>query len=280
MSHDPPDEHDLGLAHDLPTLLNRRHALGLLSGAGLAAALSACGLSRFSDYEPSEAPGGGVPRDAPRPSVQVEKGEIPQETGGPFPADGSNGRNVLNQSGIVRSDITGSFGAAKGVAKGVPTTIALTLLNQRDGRTKPFRGAAIYLWQCDSQGRYSLYHPELTGENYLRGVQVADRRGRVTFRSIYPAAYRGRWPHIHFEVFKSEKSAVRARDPLRTSQIALPEKACRQVYASEGYELSRANFQQKGLAHDTVFRDGYDLQMATVTGSVRKGLRIALEMAI
>jgi hypothetical protein len=29
-----PDEHDLGLSHDLPTLLNRRRALGLLSGAG------------------------------------------------------------------------------------------------------------------------------------------------------------------------------------------------------------------------------------------------------
>ena len=28
MNHDGPDEHDLGLVHDLPALLNRRRALG------------------------------------------------------------------------------------------------------------------------------------------------------------------------------------------------------------------------------------------------------------
>ena len=40
--NDELHDHDLGLSHDLPTLLNRRRALGLLSGAGLAAALAAC----------------------------------------------------------------------------------------------------------------------------------------------------------------------------------------------------------------------------------------------
>src|SRR4051812_14728473 len=38
-------EHDLGLSHDLPTLLNRRRLLTLLGGAGAAAALAACGSS-------------------------------------------------------------------------------------------------------------------------------------------------------------------------------------------------------------------------------------------
>jgi protocatechuate 3,4-dioxygenase beta subunit len=282
MSHDPPEPHDLGLAHDLPTLLSRRHALGLLSGAGLAAALAACGVNRFSDdFDPSDAPtGGAVPREAPRPQVKVEKDEIPQESGGPFPADGSNGRNVLNESGIVRRDITGSFGGPKGVAKGVPATIALTLFDRKDGRSKPRRGAAIYVWHCDAKGRYSLYDPYLAHQNYLRGIQVTDRKGRVTFRSIFPAAYGGRWPHIHFEVFESEESAVRTRGLLRTSQIALPEEACRQVYATDGYEVSRANLRRTSLASDIVFRDGYDLQMAKVTGSVRKGLRIALDVAI
>ena len=39
---DELEDHDLGLSHDLPTLLNRRRALGLLSATGLAAALAAC----------------------------------------------------------------------------------------------------------------------------------------------------------------------------------------------------------------------------------------------
>src|SRR5438105_1337819 len=36
-------------------------------------------------------------------------GKIPEETAGPFPAEGSNGPNVLNQTGIVRGDIRSSF---------------------------------------------------------------------------------------------------------------------------------------------------------------------------
>ena len=37
---------------------------------------------------------------------------IPSETAGPYPGDGSNGPNVLTQSGIVRSDIRASFGSS------------------------------------------------------------------------------------------------------------------------------------------------------------------------
>ena len=51
--------------------------------------------------------------------------EIPQETAGPYPGDGSNGVNVLSESGVVRSDLTTSFGGASGVAGGVPTTVRL-----------------------------------------------------------------------------------------------------------------------------------------------------------
>ena len=288
--HDPTPEdrdserHHVGLSHDLPTLLNRRRALGLLGGFGLSAALASCGVLEWIAEEPidGEPSGGRIPPDpvGPRSTTKVEKGEMPEETGGPFPADGSNGRNVLVQTGIVRSDITGSFGGPTGVAKGVPTTIAITLLNQDGGKKKPLKGAAIYVWQCDAKGRYSMYDPALAHQNYLRGLQVADRKGRVTFRSIFPAAYGGRWPHIHFEVFESEESATRTRGLLRTSQIALPEKACRQVYDTAGYELSRVHLKRTPLTSDIVFRDGHELQMAKVTGSVRKGMRIALTIRI
>jgi uncharacterized protein YccT (UPF0319 family) len=59
---------------------------------------------------------------------------MPDETGGPYPADGTNAHggsiiNVLKQSGVVRSDIRASFNGATGVAAGVPLTIKLQLLN-------------------------------------------------------------------------------------------------------------------------------------------------------
>jgi protocatechuate 3,4-dioxygenase beta subunit len=276
-----PDEHDLGLGHDLPTLLNRRRALGLLSGAGLAAALAACGgdknpasTNRASGAPPSGGGGG------PEPSVQVEDGEVPQETGGPYPADGTNGVNVLTESGIVRSDITRSFGEASGVATGVATTIALTILDMNDGDVQPYEGAAIYIWHCDARGRYSMYDQGAADENYLRGVQVADARGKVEFRSVFPAAYGGRWPHIHFEVYPSQQAAVSASDKLRTSQIALPEEAARKVYAGSGYAGSSANLTQTSLESDMVFADGYSLQMAKVAGSVDDGMTISLGIAV
>jgi protocatechuate 3,4-dioxygenase beta subunit len=78
------------------------------------------------------------------------------ETVGPYPGDGSNGVNVLTESGIVRSDITRSFGSASGVAEGVPLTIKRTVLDTTDG-AGPLQGAAVYLWHRDREGRYSLY---------------------------------------------------------------------------------------------------------------------------
>ena len=57
----------------------------------------------------------------------------------------------------------------------------------------------------------------------------------MTFTSIFPAAYSGRWPHVHFEVYPRLDAATTASGKLRTSQLAFPEDACRQVYATDGY---------------------------------------------
>jgi len=57
---------------------------------------------------------------------------------------------------------------------------------------RPLPGAAVYVWHCDRAGRYSLYSSGVASENYLRGIQVTDAAGRVTFNSIFPAYYTGR----------------------------------------------------------------------------------------
>ncbi len=98
-------------------------------------------------------------------------------------------------------------------------------------------------------------------ENYLRGVQEADADGEVTFTTIFPACYSGRWPHIHFEVYPSLAKATNSANKIATSQIALPEDACNAVYATAGYEQSVQNMSQVSLDSDNVFSDGYDLQL-------------------
>jgi hypothetical protein len=152
-------DHDLGLSHDLPTLLNRRRALGLLTGAGLAAALAACSPDAASTATTPASSDAATPTTAA--TTAAAGTEIPEETAGPYPGDGSNGVNVLTESGIVRSDITSSFGTASGVAAGVPLTITLKVLDTANG-SAPLEGAAVYLWHCDQSGRYSLYSDGVT----------------------------------------------------------------------------------------------------------------------
>jgi protocatechuate 3,4-dioxygenase beta subunit len=282
MTHDqdPRDHeaeaHDLGLSHDLPTLLSRRRALALLGGAGLAAALAGCGVAGGGDGGDSAA---GSPNASSAAGAASDGSGIPEETAGPYPGDGSNGVNVLTESGIVRSDITRSFGSASGVAEGVPLTIRLTVLDTANG-AGPLRGAAVYLWHCDREGRYSLYSEGVAQENYLRGVQETGGDGTVTFTSIFPAAYSGRWPHVHFEVYPSLDAATTASGKLRTSQLAFPEDACRQVYATDGYGQSVQNLAQTSLESDMVFSDGYSLQLAKVTGDVRDGMTATLNVPV
>ncbi len=279
MSHhhtDTPEEHDLGLSHDLPTLLNRRRALGLLSGAGLAAALAACGGSD----SPTSTPTTTSTSETPTSSSGTVTAEVPEETGGPFPADGTNGVNVLTESGIVRSDISTSFGSSSTAAEGVPMNIEMTIFDMSGSSVTPYAGAAVYAWHCDREGRYSMYDSEIADENYLRGVQAADESGKIVFKSIFPAAYQGRWPHVHFEVYPSLAKATSASGKLRTSQIAIPEDVCKKVYATSGYEQSVSNLAGTSLDSDMVFSDGYSLQMATATGSVDQGYSIALNVAV
>jgi len=203
---------------------------------------------------------------------------VPEETQGPYPGDGSNGPNVLGQTGVVRSDIRSSFAGLAGTADGVPLTLALTIVSASS--CSPLAGRAIYLWHCDRPGRYSLYSQGATNQNYLRGVQEADVNGRVTFTTIFPGCYAGRWPHIHFEVYPSLAGATNVANKLATSQIALPKVACDQVYVTSGYESSVVNLAQVSLATDMVFSDGASLELATMSGSVGGGLTATLTIAV
>jgi protocatechuate 3,4-dioxygenase beta subunit len=281
--HEEPEPHDLGLSHDLPTLLNRRHAIGLLTAGGLVAALAACSPTGASTGAPtggppSGGPGGGAPGDTSQ--ADVGEGEIPEETNGPYPADGTNGPNILTTTGVVRSDITTSFGDSSGTAEGIPLTFSLTVVDvsgEGDAGT-PVAGAAVYAWHCDREGKYSMY--DITDQNYLRGVQEADADGKVTFTSIFPACYPGRWPHIHFEVYPSLADATSATNRMRTSQLALPQAVSEAVYATAGYEQSVANLQDVTLDSDMVFSDGYALQMAKTSGSVSQGYTATLRVPV
>jgi protocatechuate 3,4-dioxygenase beta subunit len=185
---------------------------------------------------------------------------------------------VLNQSGVVRSDIRSSFAGLSGSANGVPLQIVLTIVSASS--CSPLADYAVYLWHCDNSGNYSLYSSGYTNQNWLRGVQAADANGVVRFTSIYPGCYSGRWPHIHFEVYKSLTAATAVINKIATSQIALPLASNSLVYATSAYSSSARNQAQITLATDNVFSDGASLELATMTGDVTSGMTAALTVAV
>ena len=131
-------------------------------------------------------------------------GEISEETAGPYPGDGSNGPDVLAEDGIVRQDITSSFGSSTTTAEGVPLTIELTLVDVGAGGT-----------------------------------------------------------------------------PLVTSQVALPEAACEEVFATDGYSTSVRNLSRVSPTTDVVFSDDEgESQLAQMSGSVSAGCTAALTVGV
>ncbi|MEO5703773.1 MAG: intradiol ring-cleavage dioxygenase [Candidatus Limnocylindrales bacterium] len=280
-----PDEpvFDQGLAFDVDTLISRRQVLRALGygavGAGMVSIIG-CAPGATNAPGTSSPTSGGASTGATFGATAEACDVIPEETAGPFPGDGSNGPDLLADSGVVRSDIRSSFGSSTTAAGGVPVNIRLAILDLANG-CAPMAGAAVYLWHCDQEGRYSMYSQGAQNENYLRGVQAAGADGIVTFTSIFPGCYSGRYPHIHFEVYPSLESAKDVANKIATSQIALPADTCTQVYATSGYEQSVTNFSSTSLSNDGVFgEDDGERQIGTATGSLGGGLTVDLSVPV
>ncbi|WPB57536.1 intradiol ring-cleavage dioxygenase [Xylophilus sp. GOD-11R] len=280
-------DHDLGLRHDLRVLARqsqeRRRMLGLLTGVGGSLWLPGCGGGGGDSGTSVAASSSSTTTTGTTTSTVNTTTSAsattciadPTETAGPYPADGSNRANgsvvnVLVASGIVRSNIRSSFGTSTTTAAGVPLELTVSLVNT-NAACAALSGYAIYLWHCNAAGQYSLY--DLPAENYLRGVQVSDDLGQATFLSIFPGCYSGRYPHIHFEVYRSGSTATQGSNALLTSQMALPREACTAVYAADSttYSGSTANLSRVTTANDNVFGDNTAAQIAAQTPTLAGG---------
>jgi len=274
--------HHGDLQADLDRLLSgavsRRRSLRWLVAGAAAVPLYGCGGSGAD----SSSAAGATP--AATAASGASCSVIPEETGGPYPADGtnaSNGKvaNALTLSGIVRPDIRWSVAGASGVAMGVPLTIKLTLVNVAAGCASA-AGATVYLWHCDRDGNYSMYSSAIGAENYLRGVQEADAGGVVTFTTIFPGCYDGRMPHVHFEVYPNLVKATSAANRVKTSQFTFPLATCNEVYTATGYSASVRNLARISYATDNVFSDGTALQMASMSGDMVNGYVATLTIGV
>ena len=233
-----------------PIDFTRRQALGALGSLGAASLLG--GNARPS--QAAESPASCVP--------------IPFETAGPFPL-----LAVLSESKFLRSDITEG-------QPGVPLQLTLEVADV--GRNcAPVTGAAVYVWHCSKDGAYSGYEQgaqgDQRGKTWLRGLQLTDGAGRATFRTIYPGWYPGRVTHIHFQVYVGDQRHGRAT---ATSQLVFPEEVTAAVYASPAYAGRGQNSTVKRIADDFLFADGYEHQLARISGDPAAGYVASLRVGV
>ena len=184
-------------------------------------------------------PGGGGPGGARRrsPTWTSPTGEIPEETAGPFPGDGSNGVNVLSESGVVRSDITSSFGSASGVAEGVPVTVqAEGLRPERRGRRRRCRRRRSTSGTATARAA-TRCTPRASP---TRTTSAASRRptptGAVDLHQHLPGVLLG---PLAAHALRGLRVA-RLRDQLHRTSCAPPSSRCRRTSATRSTTTSRA----------------------------------------
>lgn len=122
----------------------------------------------------------------------------PSQTEGPFypmalPAD--------SDADLLRN------GALQQYAEGQPVWVEGRVT---DTGGTPLAGGVVEIWQCDAAGHY--HHPGDGGRAAQAfqgfGRVTLGRDGRYRFRTIRPAPYSGRTPHIHFKVRLAQRELL------------------------------------------------------------------------
>ena len=256
------------------SFVGRRQALTFLTMASTAALLSACGGSGDNTPTPTPTPTPPpTPTPTPTPACVVTKAEV----AGPFPADGSNvatppapTSNVLANTGVTRADVRASFITSTAITPGVGCALTLTLLNS-NAACAPLVGYAVYIWSANAQGQYSLYGAP--AETWLRGVQVTNSAGQVTFTTIIPGVETGRFPHFHIEVFATAASATSGAQAILTTQLIVPQTVAQSTYTDPtNYGGQATKLATVSLAADPVFGDNTTAENALLTPSFNGGV--------
>jgi protocatechuate 3,4-dioxygenase beta subunit len=207
-------------------LLDRRRMLAMLGGT--AAATVVGDLQAQSKDEPGDSP------------FCVVK---PEQTEGPYFVDEKMLRSDL------RLDPTDGS-----VRTGVPLRLNLRLSTITAETCSPLAGVLVDVWHNDARGEYSDVRDrkyDNRGKKFLRGYQLTDASGLVSFDTIYPGWYPGRTVHIHFKV-RTSPSAERGEEFI--SQLYFDDTITDEVHARPDYSIEGQRSTRN--KDDRIFRKG------------------------
>lgn len=187
----------------------------------------------------------------------------PTETEGPFPTH--------SPASYVIKDITAG-------RTGVSMLANITIKNKSNSCAN-LAGAIVDIWHCDADGNYSEYggsgmqSTNYTTVHFLRGRQITDANGLVSFASIFPGWYSGRAVHIHVHVYNASGKS------LLVTQMAFPATVCDTVFttATSFYKRGKADTTNE---RDNVFSDGYSTQLASLSGDITNGFTLTHNIVV
>lgn len=240
----------------MSTTISRRSLIGGAAGAGLAGGVAAVAMTQGDGAE-------AATTAATAAACATESSE--QEVGPFYVAEG-----------LVRSAITAG-------EDGIPLTITVTYLDPETCAPAP--GLAVDVWQANAAGVYSDEQSENTvGETYLRGVQITDAAGKVTFTTIVPGWYAGRTMHIHSRVYaggtvSGSSYSYAGATLLYTGQWFFPDDVDTAVAASTTYSGNHTT--RTTNAQDRVYTSqGGSGHVLAVSGSASQGYTATLTMYV
>ena len=233
----------------------------LLGAISAPAVLSACNNDEDLVTPSTETSGSGT---VTNPGSGTSSCTVaPTETEGPFP--------TKSPASYVRSDITDGRSGHKMTAK-------ITIGNTNNACVG-LAGAIVDIWHCDANGNYSEYggsgmqSANLQSVHFLRGRQVSDSSGLVTFTTIFPGWYNGRATHIHVHIYNASGTS------LKVTQIAFPEGSGSAVALVNGYTKGMSGYTYNNK--DNVFNnDTAGVQIATVTGNTTDGFELSIKLNV
>ena len=293
--HEHDDRHDRGLAFDLATLrqraamparLERRSAPTLRRGRARAPPRRLRRRQLRVDRhdhrrhvgDGTTATTGGATTHRATAATRSPR-PIPEETAGPFPGDGSNGPDVLTESGVVRQRHPLQLRAVLRHGRGRP---ARDRADDRRCRQRRPRCRRRRLRLALRPGRRLL--ALLPGRRPTRTTCAACRKPTATGPSLHehlPGGVHGPLAPHPLRGLLDLADATSAGSRLATSQIALLEDVSADVYAdATGTARASATWPRPRSTRDMVFRDGASLQLPTMSGDIDAGLALALTVAV
>jgi protocatechuate 3,4-dioxygenase beta subunit len=180
---------------------------------------------------------------------------------------------------LNRADIT-SDTHHKGRRPGLPLQLSFTVQSFDQGACTPLPGAQVDIWHADASGAYSdadnFGGHDATGQDFLRGYQVTDANGLVTFTTIYPGFYSGRAVHIHVKVRQFDPSRTLTTEA--TTQVFFDDRVSDAVFRSHPAYGGRGGRRQRN-EDDDIF-DHHDEMLLALSGSPRTGYKGNLALGV